>query len=104
MATLHYISIREFCDFHSIDTGLIDEIIEFGLFVPKERDKQPCIPEEEIGTLETILRLHTELGVNWAGIETILYMRERLQQLQQQKQELEQQLREFQQFFESGYR
>ncbi len=99
MALVQYITIREFCDFHAVDIKLIEEIIDFGLLSPQEQNQQLCISEDEVDTLETMLRLHQELGINWAGVETILNMRESMQELQQQRRQLEQQLREFQQFF-----
>ncbi len=99
MAIIQYITIREFCDFHAVDMRLIEEIIDFGLLRPQRQDQQLCISEDEVEMLETMLRLHQELGVNWAGVETILHMRQQIEELQQHRRQLELQLREFQQFF-----
>jgi len=40
--------------------------------------------EEDVEKLEMILRLTRELGVNLAGVEVILSMREKMEQMQQE--------------------
>jgi len=49
--------------------------------------------EEDVEKLEMILRLTRELGVNLAGVEVILSMREQIEQLQREKEETIRQLR-----------
>ncbi|TAN22232.1 MAG: MerR family transcriptional regulator [Acidobacteria bacterium] len=43
--------------------------------------------EEDLQRLEVILSLTRDMGVNLAGVEVILNLRERMQQMQQQMQE-----------------
>jgi len=50
--------------------------------------------EEDVEKLEMILRLTRELGVNLAGVEVILSMREKMEQMQREMEETIQQLRE----------
>jgi MerR family transcriptional regulator/heat shock protein HspR len=50
--------------------------------------------EESIERLETILALTRDMGVNLAGVEVILGLRDQLDQLRRRVQELEQTLRE----------
>ncbi len=49
--------------------------------------------EEDVERLEMILRLTRELGVNLAGVEVILSMREKMEQLQREMEETIQLLR-----------
>ena len=49
--------------------------------------------EEDVEKLEMILRLTRELGVNLAGVEVILSMREKMEQLQREMEETIQLLR-----------
>ncbi|OGW42218.1 MAG: MerR family transcriptional regulator [Nitrospirae bacterium GWD2_57_9] len=49
--------------------------------------------EEDVEKLEMILRLTRELGVNLAGVEVILSMREKMEQMQREMEETIQQLR-----------
>ena len=50
--------------------------------------------EEDVEKLEMVLRLTRELGVNLAGVEVILSMREKMEQMQREMEETIQQLRE----------
>jgi len=50
--------------------------------------------EEDVEKLEMVLRLTRELGVNLAGAEVILSMREKMEQMQREMEETIRQLRE----------
>jgi MerR family transcriptional regulator/heat shock protein HspR len=50
--------------------------------------------EEDVEKLEMILRLTRELGVNLAGVEVILSMREKMEQMQREMEETARRLRE----------
>ena len=50
--------------------------------------------EEDVEKLEMILRLTRELGVNLAGVEVILSMREKMEQMQREMEETIRQLRD----------
>ncbi len=50
--------------------------------------------EEDVEKLEMVLRLTRELGVNLAGVEVILSMREKMEQMQREMEETIGQLRE----------
>lgn len=50
--------------------------------------------EEDVEKLELVLRLTRELGVNLAGVEVILSMREQMEQMQREMEETVGQLRE----------
>src|SRR4030066_2044643 len=50
--------------------------------------------DEDVEKLEMVLRLTRELGVNLAGVEGILSMREKMEHLQREMQETIRQLRE----------
>ena len=50
--------------------------------------------EEDVEKLEMVLRLTRELGVNLAGVDVILSMREKMEQMQRDREETIQSLRE----------
>ncbi len=50
--------------------------------------------EEDVEKLEMVLRLTRELGVNLAGVEVILSMREKMEQMQREMEETIGQLRQ----------
>lgn len=58
-----------------------------GFIKPKRsRGNTRLYSEEDVERLEMILRLTQELGVNLAGVEVILSMREKMEQMQQEMQ------------------
>ncbi|MCB0581837.1 MAG: hypothetical protein KDD10_21330 [Phaeodactylibacter sp.] len=97
--SIRYITIEAFSEFHEVDAHLIEEFIQFGLLEPVEQGDQPCIREEDIEPLETLLRLHSDLDINLAGLEAIMHLRRRMLGLQTRIQELERQLRWYEKRF-----
>ena len=60
-----------------------------GLLKPSRSDGNTRLySEEDLKRLEVILTLTRELGVNLAGVEVILNMREKMEQLQLQVEEM----------------
>lgn len=56
-----------------------------GFIKPKRSEGNTRLySEEDVERLEMILRLTRELGVNLAGVEVILSMREKMEQMQQE--------------------
>jgi MerR family transcriptional regulator/heat shock protein HspR len=60
-----------------------------GLLKPSRSDGNTRLyTEEDLARLEIILTLTRELGVNLAGVEVILHMREKMEKLQEQVEEM----------------
>jgi MerR family transcriptional regulator, heat shock protein HspR len=60
-----------------------------GLLQPSRSDGNTRLyTEEDLQRLEVILTLTRELGVNLAGVEVILNMREKMEKMQQQVEEM----------------
>ena len=82
------ITITEIIRVHRVRPELLDELQQLGL-LRVQPEPEPCIEDEQLETLERMLRLHRDLGVNPAGIETIQHMRLRVEALQRRVRELE---------------
>ena len=66
-----------------------------GLLTPSRSDGNTRLyTEDDLQRLEVILTLTRELGVNLAGVEVILTMREKMEQLQKQVEEMVEFVRE----------
>jgi MerR family transcriptional regulator/heat shock protein HspR len=66
-----------------------------GFIKPKRTDGNTRLySEDDVEKLEMILRLTRELGVNLAGVEVILSMRQKMEQMQREMDETIQQLRD----------
>jgi len=74
--------IEQLADFYHIDVRVIYELSDFGIIKLEKRNNQEFIPNEELERCERAVRLYTDLGVNKEGIEIILNMREKMEQLQ----------------------
>lgn len=74
--------IEQLADFYNIDALVIYELADFGIINLKRRNKQEIIPHEELERCERAVRLYSDLGVNKEGVEIILDMREKMEQLQ----------------------
>jgi len=55
-----------------------------GFIRPKRTGKQRIYSEEDVERLDMVLRLTRELGVNKAGVDIILRMRERMEALERE--------------------
>ena len=89
------ITITEIIEYHRVPAALLDELQALGL-IEIIAEPEPNVPPDQLDRLERMLRLHRELGVNPAGIETILHMRLRVEALQSRVRELEAELRGYQ--------
>lgn len=92
---LRYIRIHEFCEFHGVDRQVVEAFFESGFVEPTYVDQEPALRESDLEPIETAVRLYRELGVNPAGIETILHMRDRLRHMQERMHDLEVRLRRY---------
>ena len=93
--SIRYITIREFSSFHDVDVHIVRELADSGLVETLRREEEWCIREEDVEPLEMMVRLRRDLGVNPAGIETILHMRRRLEAMRRRVEELERDLRRY---------
>lgn len=59
-----------------------------GLITPKRTKRQRLYSEEDVERLGMILWLTRELGVNKAGVEVILRLRQRLESMQREVEEM----------------
>lgn len=93
MATLKYITIEEFADFHQVTTKLVYEFADFGLIEIRRIERKPFIVSDNLDRCERAIRLHRDLGVNKEGIEIILDMRKKQAELQNELLRLRHQIR-----------
>lgn len=78
------ISASEFCHYHDIEFSFIRTLKEFGLVETIKLKQIDYIPEDQIGKLERMIRLHRELEINLEGIDTIDHLLDRIRHLQEE--------------------
>ena len=87
------IAASEFCVYHNIEFAFIRNLKEFGLVETVNLKQVDYIPEDQIGKLEKMIRLHRELDINLEGIDTIDHLLDRIQHLQEEVIQLKNKLR-----------
>ncbi len=93
MSQRNYIPLSTICEHYEIELTLFQQLNETGLIEVILIQESPCILEEKLEYLEKMLRLHQELEINAAGIETIFHLIDRIQNLQQETLNLKSRLR-----------
>jgi chaperone modulatory protein CbpM len=78
------IAATDICTYHGIEYTFIDSLSEAGLVKLKVVKKSAYVPETELQKLEKMIRLHHELEINVAGIEAIIHLLERVEQMQEE--------------------
>ncbi len=90
-----YITIRKLAEFHNVNEAVLQDFAQDGIIEIHFIEKEPCILTDQLERYERIIRLYRDLGVNKAGIEIIMEMREKLEFLQNEVQNLKRQLQKY---------
>jgi len=82
MKNEHMISAAEFCDCHHIEISFIDSLKETGLIEIATIEEMTYIRESQLNDLEKIVRLYYDLDINIEGIDTVINLLQRMQDMQ----------------------
>jgi chaperone modulatory protein CbpM len=81
---VNLIATTEICTYHDVEYTFINSLGEAGLVDLKVVKKNTYIPETELQKLEKMIRMHHELDINVAGIEAIIHLLDRVEQMQEE--------------------
>jgi len=84
MPTEHTIAATEFCTHYQIELSFVQSLHHSGLLPAESSDNDLYIPLDAMPTLEKMVRLRYDMGINLEGIETITYLLQQLTHMQQQ--------------------
>ncbi len=87
------IDVNEFCTHHQVEIRFIHSLQEYGLIQLTTIQETGYIPASELQQLEKWTRLYYEMDINMEGIETIRYLLERMNNLQEEINSLKNRLR-----------
>lgn len=88
METTEMILATEFCMYHQIEMSFIYSLKNCGLLLTVIIEEQLYIPVNELKSLESMLLFYNTLDINLEGIETVTYLLQKINNLQQQILEL----------------
>jgi chaperone modulatory protein CbpM len=81
-ATENLIDANQFCIYHNVEISFIHSLHQSGLLEIVVIKETVFIPAEQLQHLEKLSRLHYEMDINLEGIETIAYLLEKVNKLQ----------------------
>lgn len=82
----------EFCAIHNIEFSFIQSLEETGLIEIQTIEQSGFIPVSQVPDLEKMIRLYSELDINIEGIDTILHLLHRIEDLQEEVRRLKNRL------------
>jgi hypothetical protein len=78
------IPVQDFCLYHNIEYSFINSLENSGLISVTSVQQSTFIPVDEMPKLEKFVRLHYDLDINVEGIETISYLLEKIEAMQEE--------------------
>ena len=88
MQAFNAIEVSVFCSKYSVDQAFIQTLQENGLIETNIVSGAVYIPEDQLPSLEKMMRLHYEMDINIEGIETIHYLLQKIRSMQEEMQQL----------------
>ena len=76
------IVLDKFCTSHQVEVSFVRTLEEHGLIETIIINETVCIKENELPKLEQIIRLHQELNINSEGIDAIINLLKRIENMQ----------------------
>ncbi|WP_339886749.1 chaperone modulator CbpM [uncultured Flavobacterium sp.] len=81
METQELIIVDLFCQEYQIESNFIHDLEAFGLIKIIVVQEQKYLDKNQLATIEKIIRLHNDLNINKEGIDIILSLQEKENQL-----------------------
>ena len=87
------IAINDFCVNHEIEIDFIDLLQQKGLIEIRSIESKYFVEKKQLPQLEKFVRFYYEMDINLEGIETINYLLQRIENLQNEMVVLKNRLR-----------
>ena len=89
------ILINNFCEHHTIEPSFIHSLVEQSIIEVVEIDSVFYFHEDFLEKIEKLLRLHIDLSINIEGLDVILQLLEKIENLEQELKEAKNKLKSF---------
>jgi hypothetical protein len=103
MKSENMISATEFCECHHIEISFIDSLKEQGLIELASIEETQYIRASQLHILEKIVRLYYDLDINIEGIDAVINLLQRMEDMQHEIALLKNRLRLYEEPGESEY-
>lgn len=84
MSTETYIPIKTLCTYYKVEISFFQGLNDYGLVEIITIEHAPCIHQNYIKNVDAIVRLHQDLHINFEGIDTVLNLLDKIQDLQEE--------------------
>lgn len=95
MSTATYIPLKTLCTHYKVETTFFQGLNEYGLIEITTIEQAPCIHQDHIKNLESMVRLHQDLHINLEGIDTVMNLLDKIHHLQEELKTVKNRLRIF---------
>lgn len=82
MSIEKYIPLNELCAHYEVEIIFFTRLNEIGLIEIQTIEESLCIHQDKINDVEKMIRLHHELDLNFEGIDTVLNLLDKINDLQ----------------------
>lgn len=83
MKSKNLIQIKQFCIYHEIENTFITELHNYGLIQIITDENDDYLEQEQLPTIEKMIRMHYDLKINLEGIDAIANLLKKIEILQQ---------------------
>lgn len=90
-----HIPVSDLCQHYAVKQSFFVQLSEHGLVEVHEVNSVQCILEDNLSRVERILRIHQELNVNLEGVDVVLNLLDRVQEMERELNELRNTVRAF---------
>lgn len=81
MAQQDFIPISQLCDHYTVEFSFFKRLHEVGLVEIIHVEKTECLHQDTLNTFEKVMRIHRDLHVNIEGIDVVMNLLEKVEQL-----------------------
>lgn len=82
MKNENMIPATEFCEYHHIEISFIDSLRQTGLIDISTIEDTAYIRESQLNDLEKFVRLYNDLDINIEGIDAVINLLHRMEEMQ----------------------
>jgi hypothetical protein len=84
MDTKNLIPIDQLCGVYEIPESFIDDLCSYELVEVIDTDDARYIPQDHIKDIEKLMRLHFDLNINYDGLDVVMHLLERIEELEKE--------------------
>ena len=93
MEVKDFIPVIQLCEHYCVEISFFKKLREFGLIEITSIEKTLYLHQDNLGEVEKIIRIHRELNVNIEGIDVVLNLLQKVNDLQNELNKVQNRLR-----------